>query len=159
MIKVEKSIEVERPAEDVFAFVCDHTNSPRWQRGLLEVRRTSDGPIGVGTRHSVVRTFMGRRLEATNEFTEYEPDKLIAFKANSDSMTGQVWRTVEPVGRDRARVTVRMELRLTGVLGLVERPAAAGLKREVEADLVALKELLETEAAAARRGKFGATSG
>ena len=46
MLTVEGSIVIGRPAEDVFAYVSDQTNAPRWQRGLLEVRRTTDGPIG-----------------------------------------------------------------------------------------------------------------
>lgn len=50
MITVEKSIVIGRSAEDVFAYVSDQTNAPRWQRGVLEVRRVTEGPIGVGTR-------------------------------------------------------------------------------------------------------------
>ena len=70
MFVVEESIVIDRAANDVFAQVSDQTNAPRWQRGLAEVRRTTAGPIGIGTRHSVVRTFMGRRLELTNEYTD-----------------------------------------------------------------------------------------
>ena len=59
MITVEKSIVIDRRQEDLFEYVSDHTNAPRWQRGLLEVRRATEGPIGVGTRHTLVRMFMG----------------------------------------------------------------------------------------------------
>lgn len=62
MITVEKSIDIGCAADDVFAYVSDQTNAPHWQRGLREVRRTTEGPIGLGTRHTVVRTFMGRTL-------------------------------------------------------------------------------------------------
>jgi hypothetical protein len=49
VIDVVTHLDVDRPAGDVFAFVSDQLNAPRWQRGLHEVRRTTDGPIGVGT--------------------------------------------------------------------------------------------------------------
>ena len=143
MITVEKSIVIDRPAEDVFAYVSDHTNAPRWQRGLIEVRRATDGPIGVGTRHTLVRTFMGRRMEASNEFTQYEPNKLVGFKIASDGATAQAWYVVEPEGTDRARLTSRIEMQPSGLFRLAQPLIAASLRREVEANLDDLKVLLE----------------
>jgi uncharacterized membrane protein len=143
MVTVEKGIVIDRPAEDVFAFVSDHTNAPRWQRGLLEVRRASDGPIGVGTRHTLVRTFMGRRLEASNQFTHYEPNKLVAFDIISSWVPGHGSYVVEPAGTHRARLTARVELRPMGLFRVAEPLMAAALTREVEANLDALKSLLE----------------
>ena len=59
----ENNMEVihARPAGEVFAFVPDQTNGPKWQAGLAEVRRVTPGPIGVGTEHVFVRRFAGRR--------------------------------------------------------------------------------------------------
>ena len=68
MIEVEQSITINRPVKEVFAFVADQRNAPRWQSGLLEVRRTTEGTLGVGTKHRFVRKFVGRRLEASNEY-------------------------------------------------------------------------------------------
>jgi uncharacterized protein YndB with AHSA1/START domain len=100
MITVEKSIVIGRPAEDVFAYVSDQTNAPLWQRGLLEVRRTTDGPIGVGTRHTVVRTLMGLRLELSNEYTRYEPNRLVTFEW-SGTMLGRASYVVDRQARTR----------------------------------------------------------
>ena len=148
MVTVETSIAIDRPAEDVFAFVSDHTNAPRWQRGLLEVRRANDSPIGVGTRHTFVRTFMGRRLEASNEFTRYEPSRLVAFNATSNWLPGQGSYVVEPTGRASARLIARVELRPSGLFRLAGSLMAAALRREVGANLSDLKGLLEAQAGA-----------
>lgn len=43
IIEVEESITINRAIEEVFAFVADQTNAPRWQSGLLEARRTTKG--------------------------------------------------------------------------------------------------------------------
>jgi uncharacterized protein YndB with AHSA1/START domain len=83
VIKAERTIVINRPVDEVFAYVGDQTNTPQWQRGLLEVRRTTDGVPGVGTKHTFVRKFMGRRMEATNEYVAYEPGKRIAFKTTT----------------------------------------------------------------------------
>jgi len=41
------------------------------------VRRTTEGPIGLGTRHTALRAFMGRTLELSNEYTRYEPNRRV----------------------------------------------------------------------------------
>jgi uncharacterized protein YndB with AHSA1/START domain len=145
MITVEQSVVIGRPAEDVFAFVSDQTNAPRWQRGLLEVRRTTAGPIGVGTRHNVVRTLMGRRLTLSNEYTRYEPNTLVAFTWLG-TMPGHASYVVEPAGMDRATLTSRIEMRAAGLFRLAEPLMAAGLRRDVDANLGALKGILEANA-------------
>jgi len=51
MVKLERSVAIARSSDDVFAFVADQTNAARWQSGILEVRKLTDGPPGVGSRH------------------------------------------------------------------------------------------------------------
>src|SRR5436305_2123995 len=145
MIKVEKSIGIARGQEGVFEYVSDQTNAPRWQRGLLGVRRATEGTIGVGTRHTLVRMFMGRRMEASNEFTQYEPNRLVSFKVTSGSVAAQGWYVVEPAGSDRARLTSRIEMRPSGLIRLAQPLMAAPLRREVEDHLSDLKGLLDAE--------------
>jgi uncharacterized membrane protein len=143
MITVEESVVIGRPVEDVFAYVSDQTNGPNWQRGLLEVRRTTDGPIGIGTRHTFVRTFMGRRMEGSNEYTSWDPNTLVAFKAISGGVGLEASYMVEPAGTDRAKLTSRLDMWPSGLLRLVEPVMAAGLTRDVKANLAALKRVLE----------------
>ncbi|MGE5601961.1 MAG: SRPBCC family protein, partial [Nitrososphaerales archaeon] len=97
MIKEEHSIVIRRPVDEVFTFVSDQTNAPRWQQGLLEARRITEGVPGVGTRHVFVRKFLGRRLEAGNEYVEFEPNKKIVFKNTSGPMEFRAWYVTEAV--------------------------------------------------------------
>jgi hypothetical protein len=64
MSEFEVVTVIERPAEEVFAVVQDVTKTPLWEPGLLEARRTSEGPLGVGARMIYVGTFLGRRYES-----------------------------------------------------------------------------------------------
>lgn len=146
MITVEKGVTIGRSPAEVFAFVSDQTNGPKWQRGLTDVRRTTDGPIGIGTRHTFERTMMGRRMDGSNEYTRYEPDKLVGF-AWTGPMPGQASYVVEPAGMDGTRLVARLEMQGQGLLRLAEPLLAAGLNRDVEANLESLKYLLESEAA------------
>lgn len=143
MIDVEQTTQIDRPARAVFAFVSDQTNAPRWQRGLDEVERLTDGPNGVGTRHRFVRTLLGRRMSGENEYTRYEPDRLVAFKATSGGWPLEASYEVVPDGEGRARLDARITLHPTGPLRPLQGLFAAALRRDVKANLVALKALLE----------------
>jgi len=49
MINAEVSIIVSRPIEEVFAYVSDFRNTAQWQSGIVDVRQTSECPVGKGT--------------------------------------------------------------------------------------------------------------
>lgn len=142
MIDVEHSVVIRRPIEDVFAFVAEQRNAPQWQSGLLEVRRTTDGPLGVGTRHAAVREFMGRRMELTNEYVEYEPNKKITFNGDSGQMYFEVSYRTESAA-DGTRISCQMQMQPRGLLRLAQPLIAAGLRRDFKANLRNLKDLLE----------------
>jgi uncharacterized protein YndB with AHSA1/START domain len=142
MIKAEKSIVIERPVEDVFAYVGDQTNAVHWQAGLIEVRRLTDGPIGLGTRHTIVRTFMGRRLAVDNEYVAFEPGRRIAFRTTSGPMPLEASYVVEPVA-EGTRVTSTIAMEASRFVSLAEPLIAASLRREMDAGFRELKRLLE----------------
>jgi uncharacterized protein YndB with AHSA1/START domain len=141
MIKAEQTVVIDRPIEEVFAYVTDQTKTPNWQAGLIEVQRTTAGPIGVGTRHTLVRKFMGRRMEADNEYVAYEPHRLVTFRTTSGpALVASYLFDAVP---DGTRLTSRVELDGAGLFGLLEPVVGAGLRREMKAALPALKALLE----------------
>jgi uncharacterized protein YndB with AHSA1/START domain len=142
MIRAEQSSIIDRPIEDVFAYVGDQTNTPRWQAGLIEVRRTSEGPLGIGTTHTLVRNFLGRRMEAGNEYVAFDPNKLITFKTTSGPVRMEASYLFEPTA-EGTRLTSTIEMDASGLLSLAEPLIAAGLKREMKAAFRVLKDLLE----------------
>jgi uncharacterized protein YndB with AHSA1/START domain len=71
-VRLEHSLVVRRPPEQVFAFVADPANLPAWQLGIAEVRPLSPEP-SLGSQHVEVRIFLGKRIEQTLEVTAFEP--------------------------------------------------------------------------------------
>jgi hypothetical protein len=67
------SLIIERPVHEVFAFISDFENMPKWNYFVVEVRKTSPGQIGSGT------TFHQRRKADEQDYTitEYEPDRKV----------------------------------------------------------------------------------
>jgi uncharacterized protein YndB with AHSA1/START domain len=142
MKPAEQTIVIDRPIGEVFSFVTDMRNTPQWQAGLVEVQRLTDGPPRIGTRHVFVRNFLGRRMEGTNEYVAYEPDKLVTFKTISGPPLEASY-FFEPAGTG-TRITSRVQLQGSGLFGLIEPVVAAGLRREMKAAFPALKALLES---------------
>jgi uncharacterized membrane protein len=142
MIQTQASIVIDRPVSEVFAYVGDQTNAPHWQSGLVEVTRLTDGPIGIGTRHSFVRTFMGRRMEARNEYTAYEPGQRITFRTTSGPVPLEAAYLFESVAGG-TRLTSRIDMDAKGFVKLAEPLIGRSLQRDVAANFIVLKALLE----------------
>ena len=146
MVTNEKIITINRPVEEVFAYVGDAQNGPKWQPGLLEVKRITEGPLGVGTQYTGVRKFMGRRMESVIQYTTYQPNKKVVFKSISGASPLEQSFLFESIA-EGTRLTARLELQTSGLMGLAEPMIASGLKREVDANFGILKDMLESRVA------------
>jgi uncharacterized protein YndB with AHSA1/START domain len=146
MINEEYSIVINRPIEEVFAYVSDLRHSAVWQKGLLEVRKETEGPLGVGTRFSFVRDFLGRKLESSNEFVKFNPPTLVVFDIPSGPVPGQASYRFEHASNGTALTsTVRMETK--GFSRLAEPLVTVSLRKDMKANLATLKKLLESKQA------------
>lgn len=86
MVRVEGDITIERPVEDVFDFVADESNEPKYNPRMTRADKITGGPIGVGTRFNSVMTGVGPAVEMTIEFTEFERPRRIAEEVHLASM-------------------------------------------------------------------------
>jgi uncharacterized protein YndB with AHSA1/START domain len=146
VIDLTTTLELDRPPEEVFAFVADHRNAPRWQGGLHEVRRLTDGPLGVGTEHEFVRLFAGRRVASRNRFVEFEPGRFVRFEFGEGGwIHGTASYRALPGDDGGCRLESRMAFHVRGPGRLVEPLLARVLARDVRRDDARLKALLEAE--------------
>src|SRR5215218_10314879 len=77
MLEFENTIRIDRPVDEVFVFLSDFENIPKWNYYVLEVRQLSDNPIGVGTAYHQVR----KTDEQDFRVIEFEPNHRVAVKA------------------------------------------------------------------------------
>jgi uncharacterized membrane protein len=143
MTKVGRSIVIEKPADEVWAFVHDTTNDPLWQTTLLESQHLTEGPIGVGTKVREVRNFLGRRIEMAWEMTEYDPNRRSSIKAVSGPVPLSGSYELEPVD-GLTKLTVTGELDAHRLFKLAEPIFRQITARELEANLGHLKDLVES---------------
>lgn len=142
---VTTSIVIQRPVEDVFAFITDARNHPQWQAssGLQRIQQIPDGPVGVGTRITEVWKFMGMESESTSEVTEYEPSRKYARRSISGGSPIKEGTTTFESVDGGTRVTNVFQVQAGGLFAIAEPLLANNLKHGFEASSVTLKALLE----------------
>ncbi len=143
MVKVELSKIVNRPVEEVFSFVTDPANNPRWQEGLVESRMTSSGPMGVGTQMTDVRKFLGRDMNSKLEVTAFEPNKKFVEKVVSGPLPFEISMTFEPSGNG-TKINVLAQGEPGGFFKLAEGMVQKQLQSQLEGDAERLKRALES---------------
>ena len=126
MARVEGEITISRPVEEVFDFVADERNEPRYNARMVRAEQISEGPIGEGTRfHTELRT-MGRTMPMVAEFTAYERPSRLASATRSSMMETEGALTFEPVPEGtrmlwswdvRPRGATRLMAPLVGAIG------------------------------------------
>lgn len=142
MARMETSVTIRRPVEEVFDFVTNVANVMQWRSGIVELRQTSEGPMGVGATMLFVTRVMGRQIKMTMEITEYEPNRKYSTKSISGPMPAQASYTFKSVNGG-TRLTFVAEAQPSGFFKLVEPLVVRMQQRRYEAELGKLKELLE----------------
>lgn len=145
MIHVEVTEMIKRPVADVFAFASKPENEPLYDQGVLEARKTSEGPIGVNSTWHEVRQQLGRRIESDNVVTEYEPNKRISFRSTSGPVKVEGGYTFESVDGG-TKVTVTGHGDPGGLFKLADPIVGRMVKRQLEAAAGNMKEYLEANA-------------
>jgi uncharacterized protein YndB with AHSA1/START domain len=80
------SVVINRPIEEVWAYLNDHSNETAWRRpSLKRLEQVGNGPVGVGTRYEGVIAVGPIKAPYVNELTAYEPPRKVAWKAISSA--------------------------------------------------------------------------
>jgi uncharacterized membrane protein len=142
MISFELGTLIDRPMKDVFAFVSDLNNGPKWQSQMVAVHQISSGSIGVGTTYKTTGELMGRRLEGKAEVTDYQPDSMFGFRMDAGPVQVRATISLKPAGTG-TRFSLKGEGNPGGVFKLAEGALAKQIKSQMEANLARLKSVLE----------------
>ncbi len=136
-MRFENNVVIHRPVEEVFNFVADFENMPKWNYFVVDVEKTSAGPVGVGTTYHQIR----QSDEQDYTIIAFEPNQEIAMQVTSGADLSMHF-TFDSEGSG-TRLTDTWEFN-TGMNRLFEGIAQYRIKAAVAANLGKLKELLET---------------
>jgi len=149
MSDIRESIEIDRTAEDVFAYLDEHERHKEWQDQIVSARVESDGPIRVGTRVIETRRMPGGERDFSYEITEHDPPRRSAFRVLNGPVRAKGVITVEPLGESRSRVTLELDFEGSGAGRLLLPVVRREARKQVPKDQQKLKQQLESGAASA----------
>jgi uncharacterized membrane protein len=142
------SIEIDRPAEQVYAYATDPSHFHEWQQGVVSGGLKEPGPPNVGSHCQMVRRIGGADRPSTSILTKFDPPTSWAVRGIDGPIRALVDVTVQPIDTTRSRVAIDVDFEGHGIgrvlVPLLVRRQAA---KEMPENLARLKVRLETQAA------------
>ena len=136
----ELTIEIDRPPEDVFAYLTDVSNLPEWQSSARSAE--ADGKVRKGARIHERRTFMGRDVKTEVEVTGYEFPDLFDLRLRGGPVSYEIHHELKRAGA-ATRLRVRAELKIGAMMRIAAQGPLKMAEREFRSDFERLKQILE----------------
>ena len=136
MPQAERTVTIARPVQDVFEFVADGTNAPRWRPGVKDVQLVSGQGLGAVYRQGVAGPG-GRRIAADCRVTAFEPNRRMAFETIAGPVRPTGAFTFEDAG-DSTRVTLALDAELSGLKKVL---MAKAVQRSMDGEMASLDNL------------------
>jgi carbon monoxide dehydrogenase subunit G len=137
MTAFRTSVRINRPVEEVFKFVSDPRNFPRWNSAVQAVRQTG------GTTYAMDRDLpSGRAHNDLELFARREPDEF-GIRTTSGP-TPFTYRYALSRENGDTLLQLDAELELEGPAALLGPVAARAVKRGVDDNFAELKRILES---------------
>ena len=142
-MRIESTVTVNCPIEEVWAFMADPFNIPRVGPAMLALRQTSPGPTGVGSVWEGRMVFLGSERRITAVVTEWDPPRAGAFSWRVAGMgSGSICLTLEATAEGTKVVRV-VELEPRGFWKLLSPIVGPLFRRRGNADSRNIKRPLE----------------
>ena len=133
MAKVETSISINKPVDQVFAFVTNPLNMKSLSPATIGI--IFDGKVAVGSRFTIQSKYGAREFNSVNEIVAVEPNKMFAVKAIAAPPASDVVSTYtfEPEGSG-TKLHISMDaVVMPGTEGMVIPQLKAGLDTSLAA--------------------------
>jgi uncharacterized protein YndB with AHSA1/START domain len=145
MSAISASIEVNRPADEVFAYATDPTRFHEWQKGVLDGHLDDPGTPSVGTRCLTTRQIGLAKRPVTAEVTHIDPPHTWGVRGIDGPIRAQVNVRVTELDDTRSRLVIDVDFTGHGIgkilVPLLVRREA---RKEMPANVSALKRNLES---------------
>ena len=144
---IKHSIEIDRAAEEVFAYLEQVDRHNEWQGSLVSTTVETGGPMRVGTRVVERRNVPGGTRDFSYEVTEDDPPRRTSFRGTAGPVRPVGTYTVDATGESSSRMNVELDFEGHGIGRLFAILARRQAAKEVPVDHEKFKELLESGAA------------
>ena len=140
----EATIHIDRPPEEVFGFIADAANNPKWRKNVVRTEWLDNGPMRVGRRGRQTARLLGREWTVEAEVVEWDPPRVAAWRTIQGPVSVRSWVRVERDGTG-SLASGGAEGGFTGPIGgLLTRLAVPRMIRQAQVDLQTLRDHLES---------------
>jgi uncharacterized protein YndB with AHSA1/START domain len=123
VVRIDVTTLISRPVQEVWDYFIDLTNSPQWTRSGSELRKTSNGPFGVGTTVESVKPMFGREVKSQRLLaTHFEPPHLVSFTARLPVVGDLIGGFTLEADGDQTRLSRWTEMSGGGFQGVLMPP-------------------------------------
>ncbi|MFD8207606.1 SRPBCC family protein [Streptomyces sp. NPDC059695] len=127
----EASVEVDRPVEEVFAYLADGRNDPEFSPRVLEITKTPDGPTAVGTVFRSTVKDAGMKTSREFRITSLDVPRTIRWSEQSKNLiTAEGGYDLEPLPDGRTRVRIFNVLEGHGLGRILLGPAVRAARKD-----------------------------
>ena len=133
------SVEIQRPAAEVFAFLSDLRNELRWNPGARHVTKLTSGPVGAGTRFEAE---WAGAPKSVVELSVYEPPGAWETRSRSLGMDVTFRGSLEPSG-EATQYTAEVVVEPRGLGRLLAPLAVRAMRRQEAENMRRIKDVLE----------------
>jgi uncharacterized protein YndB with AHSA1/START domain len=143
-MEFETSVRIERPVEEVFDYVSDPRNFPRWNSAVQAVGMTS-GEGEPGSTYAMERDLPGGPAQNDLEIVDRERPTAFTIRTTTGP-TPFVYRYSFNSEDAATLVTLAASVELSGIAGRLGPLGARVVRRGVDANFATLKQILEANA-------------
>lgn len=144
---VERRVDVRRSPAEIYRFLTEVGNHPRFVQGVVAMRALAPGPLRVGTPLEVVRALPGihvGRIVSRYEVSALEQDRRFGFTGALGPLRGTGEYLIESDGLTGSRLSIRIGATASAGFAIIAPLIRRALERETERNLTSLKRLLES---------------
>jgi uncharacterized protein YndB with AHSA1/START domain len=137
---------IDRPIDEVFTFLADGTNDPKFSPRVQQIRRTTDGPIGVGTVFESTVKDGGMKSSRKFELTTFEAPTKIRWTEQSKNIVTvpEGGYDLESVNDAQTKVTIHNTLEGHGFGKLIVGFATSAAVKDAPAFAQRIKTAVES---------------
>jgi carbon monoxide dehydrogenase subunit G len=104
-MKFESSIDIDAPAERVWALVDKLEEWPQWMPSIKKIERVSQGPLTAGSQLSVTAKVSGLTVRLLMTITEFVEERNVVLEGKALGTKLARFYTLEPVN-DKTKLTI-----------------------------------------------------
>jgi carbon monoxide dehydrogenase subunit G len=127
-MRFESSIDINAPAEKIWALVDKLEEWPQWMPSIKKIERISKGPLTQGSQLSVTAKVSRLTVKLLMTITEFVPGRSVVMEGNALGTKLTRFYTLEPVN-GKTKVTVGGEV--SGLLAWLARRGGQAISDEI----------------------------